>query len=183
MDTGLKRFRAGDKNGGSQAVLVTFQKILDPTSVVRESEYARTTEGQALISRIEGYAIRLAQGGTTLTDPELAAMVQTAREMHQQMASWSAGTRRRIETQSKKFGLDPATVFDDVLTGAPESPLLVGTPQPQTPSRSQQQKDAARGAGPKPAPRTQITVTAPDGSVHPFATQAEADAFRASWPK
>ncbi len=127
MRTGLNRFRKGDTNGGSQAVLVTFQKILDPTSVVRESEYARTTEGQALLSKIEGYATRLAKGGTTLTDPELAAMVQTAEEMLSGMSQWSAGTRQRIGAQAAKYKLDPATIFDDVLAGetpqaAPKDP-------------------------------------------------------------
>jgi hypothetical protein len=135
MQTGLKRFRGGDKNGGSQAVLVTFQKILDPTSVVRESEYARTTEGQAFMDRIEGYATRLAQGGTTLTDRELAEMVQTARDIFDGMASWSAGTRRRITAQAQKNGIDPALVFDDVLTGAPDAPARPAQPSAPTPAK------------------------------------------------
>jgi len=119
MRTGLDRFRNGDKNGGSQAVLVTFQKILDPTSVVRESEYARTTEGQALMDRIQGYTTRLAQGGTTLTDREMAEMVQTAQQFLAGSEQLMAGTRRRIEDTARRYQLDPALVFDDVLTGAP----------------------------------------------------------------
>lgn len=118
MTTGLKRFRQGDKNGGSQAVLVTFQKILDPTSVVRESEYARTASGQSALNRIEGYVEKLAKGGAGMTDGELAAMVETARQFLSEMQSHSAGQRRRIEAQVKKYKLDPATVFDDVLLGS-----------------------------------------------------------------
>ena len=129
MEVGLRRFRGvdsqgkptggADKNGGSQAVLVTFQKILDPASVVRESEYARTTEGQALLDRIEGYATRLAQGGTTLTDAEMQGMVDTARQMFEGMRAWNQGTRQRIESQIKEYQLNPAGVFDDVLTDKP----------------------------------------------------------------
>jgi len=130
MTTGLTRFRQGDKNGGSQAVLVTFQKILDPTSVVRESEYARTTEGQSLLNRLEGYTTRLAQGGTTLTDREMAGMVDTAKQFSASMKAHTQGQRRRIEAQTKKYQLDPATVFDDVLLGGtPESTSAPSTGQ------------------------------------------------------
>jgi hypothetical protein len=118
MNVGLTRYKNGDRNGGSQAILVTFQKILDPTSVVRESEYARTTDGQSFLNRIEGYADRLARGGVTLTEPELTAMVQTARDMLSSMATWTAGRRARIARVAAENGLRPELVFDDVLSGA-----------------------------------------------------------------
>jgi len=121
MQTGLKRFRAGDKNGGSQAVLVTFQKILDPTSVVRESEYARTATGQSVLNRIEGYTEKLTSGGAGMTDREMAAMVETAKQFLDDMRGYSAGQRKRIQAQVNKYGLDPATVFDDVATGEPSA--------------------------------------------------------------
>lgn len=114
METGLRRFRQGDKNGGSQAVLVTFQKILDPTSVVRESEYARTATGQSLLNRIQGYSERLAAGGAGLTDAELALMVGTAQEFLSGMSNFNAGTRRRLEVTAKEYQLDPRMIFDDV---------------------------------------------------------------------
>ena len=134
METGLKRFRQGDKNGGSQAVLVTFQKILDPTSVVRESEYARTTAGQSLLNRIEGYTTRLAQGGTTLTDAEMAEMVQTAKDFLDGAQASLAGARRRIESSAREFGVKPELVFDDVLIGGETEPAPTDdTAAPQTP--------------------------------------------------
>lgn len=127
MQAGLKRFRQGDKNGGSQAVLVTFQKILDPTSVVRESEYARTASGQSLLNRIEGYTQRLAQGGAGMTEGELAQMVQTAGEFVTQLNAHTQGQRKRIETQAKRRKLDLGSIFDDVATGAPAPTTQQGT--------------------------------------------------------
>ncbi len=44
------------KNPGGvsdEAILVMYQKALDPGSVVREGEFARTAEGQALLSRVD----------------------------------------------------------------------------------------------------------------------------------
>lgn len=127
METGLKQFRAGNRNAGSQAVLVTFQKILDPTSVVRESEYARTAAGQSLLARIEGAAERLSKGGAGLTDAELNGMVQTAQTFLSEMQAFNQGTRKRIEAQVKKYQIDPATVFDDVLLGS-DAPGAVQPP-------------------------------------------------------
>ena len=63
MQVGLEQARKGDMAAGSQAVLVTFQKILDPTSVVRESEYARSASGLSLIEQVAGALERLKEGG------------------------------------------------------------------------------------------------------------------------
>lgn len=111
MQTGLRRFREGDKNGGSQAVLVTFQKILDPTSVVRESEYARSAQGISMLGRIQGYIERLEAGGAGVPDAELAGMVETARQMLAEMSDYSSGQRSRIEAVAKKHEIDPVLIF------------------------------------------------------------------------
>lgn len=116
MQTGLDRFNAGDKNGGSQAVLVTFQKILDPSSVVRESEYARSSAGISMLGRLQGYADRIRVGGAGVPAQDLAAMVQTARQFLQNMEGYTAGQRKRIEAQTKKWQIDPVTVFDELPT-------------------------------------------------------------------
>ncbi len=42
-------------NLASQAIINAFNKILDYASVVRESEYARTPEGQGFLNRIKGF--------------------------------------------------------------------------------------------------------------------------------
>jgi hypothetical protein len=144
MQTGLKRFRAGDKNGGSQAVLVTFQKILDPTSVVRESEYARTAAGQSFLNRLDGYQQRLAQGGAGMTDGELAAMVETARQFMDAMQSFTAVERRRIETQIGQYGLNPASVFGDISDAVPDE----GPPAPGVDTSSARAKYRAREGRP-----------------------------------
>lgn len=122
METGLRRFREGDKIGGSQAVLVTFQKILDPTSVVRETEYARTPQGLSLLQRIEGYRQRLIEGGAGVPDQELAAMTETARQFLQGMGDWNALERGRIQSTAQEYQIEPSLIFG-VQPG-------VGTPPP-----------------------------------------------------
>lgn len=136
METGIKRFKGlkddgtpdpkgPDKNGGSQAVLVTFQKILDPNSVVRESEYDRSPEGLGLKQRMVGFIDRLQGGGAGVPEPELEAMVETARQFVKGLSDYNAIERERITQAAKEAGLDPERVFG--VASAPTSKTGTGT--------------------------------------------------------
>lgn len=110
METGLKRAKA-DPVGGSQAVLVTFQKILDPASVVRESEYARSGAGLALMDRLQGLVERYSQGGAGVPLPVLEQMTETARQFLVGMKDWNDIERERIGSTAKDAGVNPDRVF------------------------------------------------------------------------
>lgn len=62
-----------------QALINTFNKILDPQSVVRESEYARTPEGLALLDRAAGIMGKMQKGGAGLTKGERQSLVAMAK--------------------------------------------------------------------------------------------------------
>ena len=68
-------------NGADQALIMTFNKILDETSVVRESEYARTPEGMALRERMKG-AISNVQKGGILTPVERGELMRLTTDMY-----------------------------------------------------------------------------------------------------
>ena len=55
---------------GDQALVVLYNKMLDPDSVVRESEYARTPQGLSAMSRMQAFAEKVAVGGAGITDQE-----------------------------------------------------------------------------------------------------------------
>jgi hypothetical protein len=46
-----------------QALIIMFNKMLDPGSVVREGEFDRTSQGQSVINAAEGWLQKLAAGG------------------------------------------------------------------------------------------------------------------------
>ena len=123
METGLQRFDA-DRLGGAQAILVTFQKILDPTSVVRESEYARTPQGLSMLSRMEGYADRLTKGGAGVPKADLAEMVETARQFLADQRAATGTQRSRIDAQIEKYKIDPVTIYG--LEPQPAGPAPAG---------------------------------------------------------
>lgn len=113
METGLAAARRGDLAAGSQAVLVTFQKILDPTSVVRESEYARSAAGQALMSRIQGFSERLQMGGAGVPLAELEKFAQLANEMvHASTSDYTRAVQNRIGRTADHYKIDRNLVFD-----------------------------------------------------------------------
>jgi hypothetical protein len=71
------------KNAFDQALITSLNKVLDPTSVVRESEFDRTSAGQAIWDKLGGYQQKLIQGGSGLTDANRADLVQALTIMKQ----------------------------------------------------------------------------------------------------
>lgn len=61
-----------------QALVTLFNKMLDPGSVVKEGEYARSAQGQSVISQAEGFLTRLQSGGAGITDETRQDMVDVA---------------------------------------------------------------------------------------------------------
>lgn len=79
----LGDIRGGKANNRSliaidQALITLYNKMMDPTSVVRESEYARTPQDAALLNRLEGTYGRVIQGGQALKDEDRAAIYEMA---------------------------------------------------------------------------------------------------------
>lgn len=113
MEAGLKASERGDKAAGAQAVLVTFQKILDPTSVVRESEYARSSAGLALLDRIQGSYERLVSGGAGVPTAELQKFAQLARDFVRGSLGDLAAIKERIGKTADHFQIPRTLVFED----------------------------------------------------------------------
>jgi hypothetical protein len=146
MQVGMNRWQA-DPVGGSEAIIATFKKILDPSSVVRESEYARTGEGVNLLGRMEGLRDRwLGGGGAGVPESVLREMVTTARTMltDENIRSGLDNIQKRIIANAALDNIDPTLIFGPDARaglGAPSIPGQVGAPPPGTPPRAT--KDAS----------------------------------------
>jgi len=112
--SGELTFTGQSLNAPSQAILVTFQKILDPTSVVRESEYARSEAGTSLSQRIEGRISTWVRGGANVTVKELEEVVVLAREFVRLSANSLQGKLEPIRAQVTDLNLDPSQIFGEV---------------------------------------------------------------------
>jgi hypothetical protein len=69
-------------NAQSQALVVSFNRLIDPSSVVRESEYARTPEGSSFLNKLEGYKTKIFQGGAGISKEDLEIMRDTAKSLY-----------------------------------------------------------------------------------------------------
>lgn len=96
----------GDKSLNTQAIVVAFNKILDPTSVVREGEYDRTAAGQSLLSRLEGKVQNIAQGGAGVTAATLLEASNIAKQYLAGAQQSIAEQNARAEALAKQFGLN-----------------------------------------------------------------------------
>lgn len=113
-------------NAQSQAVIIGFNKLIDPTSVVRESEYARTPEGASLVNRLEGKIQQLTQGGAGLNATELQGLKDTAIALLDGYKNQQLNFAKRIQTQAKNYELN----IENILT--PDVLNLLQDNQPKT---------------------------------------------------
>jgi hypothetical protein len=96
----------GDRSLNTQAIITSFNKILDPSSVVRESEYDRTAEGQSLINRLQGKYDNIIKGGAGVS----LATLKEAKEIADQYIKGAKKSidaqNQRAQSMAKEFGLN-----------------------------------------------------------------------------
>jgi hypothetical protein len=97
-------------NAASQAILVTFQKILDPDSVVRESEYARSAQGVSLMDRIRGEWMRITRGGAGVPVNELKGFVALASQWAAESRASASRIKSMTDDVARRRGLDPRNI-------------------------------------------------------------------------
>jgi len=121
-------------------IITAFNKILDPVSVVRESEYDRTAQGQSLIARLQGKVQNISEGGAGVTE-------ETLKEAASIGKMYLEGARKSIELQNKRaqdmaaqFGLNP-----DFVTSTYQDPTeSVDIPDNPTPGTVWQAPDGTK---------------------------------------
>jgi hypothetical protein len=109
-----------------EALILAFQKALDPISVVREGEFARTASGQGLLQRIDSQ-IQRAMGGGFINDETVDSIQKLINQFAanaQKYANQEIESRREI---ASSFQLDPDLVgktfsdFNESEVAAPET--------------------------------------------------------------
>jgi len=111
MEASLKAVQGDSDAAGSQGVLVTFQKILDPLSVVRESEYARSAQGLSLLAAIQGKYDLYMEGGAGVPVKELEKFVALARQFAQNQRNSNAVTMESVSSIVEQYKINPKSVF------------------------------------------------------------------------
>lgn len=114
MAAALNQAKKGGKANriaSDQALGVLFQKMLDPTSVVRESEFARTPQGAAMVNRITGSIKQLTTGGLGLEDEDREALVDMAQRLLREAKISANRAFDEFTIRADTIGLNKKIVF------------------------------------------------------------------------
>lgn len=125
MQNELRQLDALVTQGSSysdQALITKFSKILDPGSVVRETEFAITERGGGLIKAIENYASKVAGGGR-LQPSQRQEMIDAARALANGVAENYRQKRKEYADQGALYGARP-----EAIVGAESAPSAGAKP-------------------------------------------------------
>ena len=113
MNTALAASNSKDKKSLlaiDQTLITTFNKMLDPNSVVREGEYARSIEGQSALANIQGKIDRVIQGGSGLTQSDRSEMVRVAEKIMNDMTTRYQKEADYYKEIAERSGVNPEMV-------------------------------------------------------------------------
>ena len=113
IDKALIDANGPNKVAGDQALITLFNKMTDPQSVVRESEYARTPTNLSLINRLKGKIEKISSGGAGLTGADRQAIVNMAHSMQTAYESVFNDVSNEYAGYSRGYGIDPTMIIGD----------------------------------------------------------------------
>lgn len=102
-----------------QALITLFNKLTDPNSVVRESEYARTAQNIPLLNAIKGKAEKVIYGGAGLTVAERNELMKMARSFRDTYKDVRRNRMNEYRGYATSGGVDPNGVFVDAYDQQP----------------------------------------------------------------
>lgn len=113
--------KGGSTNSSDQVIVTVLNKVLDPGSVVRESEYARTAEGQSVLSRLEGWAQKMKSGGAGISADERKSVMQTIEALGAAMDRQYKPIVEQYRGLAGEYGFNPDRIVKPMATEAPRA--------------------------------------------------------------
>jgi hypothetical protein len=104
-------------NAVSQAIITSYGKILDPGSVVRESEYARTPEGLSLVNKAQGWIEKMQKGGAGLTASDLNEFINAINVLGTNAQKEINSQIQTARAYGDKYGLDTSLMGGQSISG------------------------------------------------------------------
>lgn len=93
-----------------QALINGLNKMIDPQSVVREGEYARTIQNSPILSRIAGKVDQVRSGGGGFTDQERNALVSMMRDFYRDAEGMYSTHASEYERLAEGSGIDKSRI-------------------------------------------------------------------------
>lgn len=152
----FKRIAASEPNAqGDLALIFGYMKMLDPGSVVRETEFA-TAQNAAGVPQIVRNLFNQVQTGERLSPEQRRLYLGQASNLYEQQRSTHVAERQAYSQIGVRMGIDPVDVvsavsaptLDEILEGSPMMSGLAG-------NADQTATGQTTAEQPSPSPRTQ----------------------------
>jgi hypothetical protein len=118
MQEALKESKGENLVAVDQALITIMNKMMDPQSVVRESEYARTPGDLALINRVKGAFEKIQKGGAGLTDDDRKAIAKIGKKYYEVSQKKYKTKFHEYSGYLANYGLDPEKYLNPADKGA-----------------------------------------------------------------
>jgi hypothetical protein len=99
-----------------QALIFSFMKMLDPSSVVRESEYASAARARSLLDHIQNYA-QYIQSGQLLTPKQIANMALVATQLQESLGALRGDYNKQFSETARAWNVDPSRFIQGATPG------------------------------------------------------------------
>jgi len=119
----IKSAAKSDSGAGDMSMLYSYVKLLDPTSVVRESEFATAAASGSFGQRVQGAVQRILTGQRLESDLK-KSFLDEAKNIYRNQLRGHDTTAEQYRELSKKYGLDPDTVVTPFSRPQDEEPEL-----------------------------------------------------------
>ena len=116
---------------GGITKIFSYMKMLDPTSVVREGEYATAQNATGVPQRFINMYNK-ALSGDGLSDQQRREIDSQSKKLYTQARTQEATIRKGVERIAKGYGLDPQNIFYEAVESTPVAPAVA--PVAPTPS-------------------------------------------------
>jgi hypothetical protein len=116
LNSVIKDSAAANTGAGDLALINTFMKMLDPGSVVRESEFAQAQDTAGLIGKLTATATRVANG-QILTPDQRKEFSGLANQYMEAATKNEEKVRAGLQFMVKSYGLNADNVFGTMADG------------------------------------------------------------------
>jgi hypothetical protein len=141
----LKGGNDKSRNALDQQIILAFNRMNEPDSVTRESEFARTPEGVAVFNRLQGGIEKLQKGGLALTDADRKEIIDSINLMSKSQEEFIQPLMQQYNKLATDVGLDPNELF---YTGSnPASPAKASNNSATSKNKPMSIEDRAKSLG------------------------------------
>lgn len=100
-----------DSAAGDIALVTSFMKMLDPGSVVRETEFANARDTAGLLQKLENLLVEKPQTGKFLTPDQRKNFVDLAQQYLYAAQNQNTRVRQSLGTSVSQYNLNPVAIF------------------------------------------------------------------------